>query len=91
MKFSGDTQIWEMKQWAKFHQISWHHGLGNLLNWYGMTHRCSLELAQLVPLPFSRGRSSRYSDGLHDFSVTIPTCYKDVSFLAQWDSGIFSL
>ena len=39
--------------------------------------RCSSELAQLVPLPFSRGRSTRYSDRLHDFSVTIPRCYKD--------------
>ena len=37
----------------------------------------SSELAQLVPLPFSRGRSTRYSDRLHDFSVTIPRCYKD--------------
>ena len=34
--------------------------------------RCSSELAQLVPLLFSRGRSTRYSDRLHDFSVTIP-------------------
>ena len=41
--------------------------------------RCSLELAQLVPLPFSRGRSTRYSDRLHDFSVTIPRYYKDVN------------
>ena len=40
--------------------------------------RCSSELAQLVPLPFYRGRSTRYSDRLHDFSVTIPRCYKDV-------------
>ena len=40
--------------------------------------RCSSELAQLVPLPFSRGWSTRYSDRLHDFSVTIPRCYKDV-------------
>ena len=40
--------------------------------------RCSSELAQLVPLPFSQGRSTRYSDRLHDFSVTIPRCYKDV-------------
>ena len=40
--------------------------------------RCSSELAQLVPLPFSRGRSTRYSDRLHDFSVAIPRCYKDV-------------
>ena len=40
--------------------------------------RCSSEQAELVPLPYSRGRSTRYSDRLHDFSVTIPICYKDV-------------
>ena len=40
--------------------------------------RCSSELAQLVPLPFSGGRSTRYSDRLHDFAVIIPRCYKDV-------------
>ena len=40
--------------------------------------RCSSELAQLVPLPYSPGRSTRYSDRLHDFSVTIPRCCKDV-------------
>ena len=40
--------------------------------------RCSSELAQLVPLPYSRGRSTLYSDGLHDFSVTIHRSYKDV-------------
>ena len=40
--------------------------------------RCSSELVQLVPLPFSQGRSTRYSDRLLDFSVTIPRCYQDV-------------
>ena len=40
--------------------------------------RCSSELVKLVPLPYSRGRSTRYSDRLHDFSITIPRCYKDV-------------
>ena len=40
--------------------------------------RCSSELAQLVPLPLSRERSTRYSDRLHDFSVTISRCHKDV-------------
>ena len=34
--------------------------------------RCSSKLAQLVPLPFSQGKSSHYSDRFHDFSVTIP-------------------
>ena len=40
--------------------------------------RCSSELAQLAPLPFSQGRSTCYSDRLHDFSVSIPRFYKDV-------------
>ena len=40
--------------------------------------RCSSELAQLVPFPFSEGKSTCYSDRLHDFSVTIPICHKDV-------------
>ena len=49
----------------------------SLFYWYYFG-RCSSELAQLVPLPFSRGRSTRYSDRLHDFSFTSPRCYKDV-------------
>ena len=39
--------------------------------------RCSSELDQLVPLPFCRGRSTRYSDKLYEFSVTILRCCKD--------------
>ena len=34
--------------------------------------RCPSEMTQLVPLAFSRGGSTHYSDKLHDFSVTIP-------------------
>ena len=49
--------------------------------------RWSSELAQLVPLPFSRGRSTRYSDRLNDFPVNIPNVTRmsmsAVSFLAQ--------
>ena len=40
--------------------------------------RCSSELAELIPLPYSRGRCTRHSDRLHHFSVTILRCYKDV-------------
>ena len=40
--------------------------------------KCSSEMAQLVPLPYSWGRSTHYSDRLHDFSVTIPTCCQDI-------------
>ena len=36
------------------------------------------ELDQLVPLPFSEGRSTPYTDRLHDFFVTILRYYKDV-------------
>ena len=42
--------------------------------------RRSSELAQLVPLLYSQGRSTCFSDRLHDFSVTIARCYKDVYF-----------
>ena len=40
--------------------------------------RCSPELAELVPLRYSRGRPTRYSVRLHNFSVTIPRYYKDL-------------
>ena len=40
--------------------------------------RCSPELVQLAPVPYSWGSSTCYSHKLHDFSVTIPRCYKDV-------------
>ena len=54
--------------------------------------RCSSELAQLVLFSFSRGRSTCYFDRLHNFSVTIPRCYKGVYvnsfFLKQLDSRV---
>ena len=40
--------------------------------------KCSFELAQLAPLSYSQGRSTHYSDRLHDFSVNIPRYNKDV-------------
>ena len=62
--------------------------VGNLSLFYRYYFgKCSSELAQLVPLPFSRGRSTRYSDRLNDFSVNIPNVTKmsmsAISFLAQ--------
>ena len=41
-------------------------------------YQCSYELAELLPLPHSRGRSTRYSNRMHNFSITISSCYKDV-------------
>ena len=40
---------------------------------------CSNELDELVPLLHSCCSSTRYSNRLHDSSVTIAECYKDVS------------
>ena len=40
--------------------------------------RCSYELDELVPHPYFQGRSTHYSDRLHDFSFTIPRCYRDI-------------
>ena len=39
--------------------------------------RYSSELAEMVPFPYSQVRSTRYSNRLHDFSVTIPRSQKD--------------
>ena len=59
--------------------LSHHQNVASLSLFYRYyIGRCSSELAQLAPLPYSRGRSTCYSDRLHDFSVTIPRCSKDV-------------
>ena len=57
--------------------------------------RCSSDLAKLFPLPYSWGRSTCYSDRLHNFlspflDVT-RISMSTVSFLAQLDSGILCL
>ena len=62
--------------------------------------RCSSELVQLVLLPYSRGRSTRYSDRSHNYSVTIPRCFNIANVngfllrtisMAQPDPGILCL
>ena len=40
--------------------------------------RCSSELVELFLLPYLSGRCTWFSNRLHDFSVTIPGCYKNV-------------
>ena len=53
---------------------------------------CSFELVQLVPLSYCRGRSTCYSDRLHDLSPFLDiTGMSIVYFLAQLDSEIFYL
>ena len=39
----------------------------------------SSEMAELVPRFYSRGKFTHFSDRCHDFSITIPRCYKDAS------------
>ena len=75
-----DKQIyWLLVLRLLLHSLAHHQNVASLIFFYRCYFgRCSSELAQLVPLPFFRGRSTRYSDRLHDFSVTIPRCYKDV-------------
>ena len=64
---------------ASLEPLAHHRNVASLSLFYRYCFgRFSSELAQLVPLPFSRVRSTRYSNKLHDFSVTIPRCYKDV-------------
>ena len=82
------TPSWYLKLFDKLHKwICWTVGpslaaswtLGSLMKWcWYYFGRCLSELAQLVPLPYSWGRSTRCSDRLHDFFVTIPRCCKDV-------------
>ena len=62
---------------ASLEPLAHHQNVTSLSLFYG--YYFGRWLAQLVPLSFSRGRSTCYSDRLHDFAVTIPRCYKDVS------------
>ena len=65
---------------ACLESLVYHRNLASLSLFYRYFFgRCSSELAQLVPLAFSLGRSTRCCDRLHDFFVTIPRSYKDVN------------
>ena len=64
---------------ASLEPLAHHRNVANLSLLYRYYFgRCSSELTQLVPLPFSHRRSTCYSDRLHDFSASIPRHYKDV-------------
>ena len=54
-----------------------HPNAASLSLFYGYYFgRYSSELAELVPFPYSHGRSTCYSDRLHDISVTMPRCFR---------------
>ena len=63
---------------ASLEPLAHRRNVASLIKSFLYFGRCSSELAELVPLPYSQGRATRYTDRLHDFSVTIPRCYKDV-------------
>ena len=42
------------------------------------------EMTKLVKTPYCRRKFTLYFDSLHDFSATIPKCYKDVSVSSFW-------
>ena len=83
---------------ASLEPLAHRHNIDSLSLFYRYyLGRCSFELIELVPLPCSRGRSTRYFNKFH-FSVTIPTGYKDVCinistnyFQLQLGSGIIFL
>ena len=78
---------------ASLEPLAHHRNLASLISQYYFG-RCLRELAELVPLLYSPERCTRYTDRFHEFSVTIPRCYKDmstVSFLTQLDPGILCL
>ena len=63
---------------ASLEPLAHHRNVTSLSLFYRYySGRCSSELAELVPLPYSQGSSICYSDRLHGFFVTIPRCYKD--------------
>ena len=57
--------------------------------------RFSFHVAWLVPILYSQGKSTHYSERLHYFSVTIPRCSRmympTVSLIVQLDSGVSCL
>ena len=64
---------------ASLKPLAHHQDVASLSHFYRYYFgKGSSELAQLVPLPYSQGRSTHYSDRLHDFSISILRCYKDV-------------
>ena len=74
--------------------VAHHQNLASLSHFYSYYFgHCSSEQAQMVPLSYSRGRSARYSDRLHEFSDFYATkvSMSTFSFLAQVNSVIFCL
>ena len=72
-KMVGDTLA------ASLEPLAQRRDVASLSLFYRYYHsKCSSELADLVPVPHPRTRATRYSEGLHDFAVSIPRLCKGV-------------
>ena len=81
---------------ASLEPLAHHRNVASLSLFYRYYFsRCSSELAELVPRPFYRWRSTHYCDRLHDFSVNITSCSRmsmsTVSFFTLLDCRILYL
>ena len=78
---------------ASFEPLAHHQNIASLRLFYGCYFgRCSSELAQLVPFLYSCGRSTCYSDRLHDFSVILVILIDCMIFLSPFlDVTIMSM
>ena len=60
---------------ASLEALAYCQNVASLSLFYGYYFgRCLSELTELVPPPYSQGMSTRFSDRLHNFSVTILRC-----------------
>ena len=73
-QLNGSFQFIDSSQVASVKPLA-HQNVASSSLLYGYYFgRCSPKLNQLVPLPYYQGRSTCYSDRLHNFSVTISRC-----------------
>ena len=83
---SWSSNIWDKLQKREFRSVN--HSLETLCHCLNVATlslfcryrfgRCLSEPAKLFLLPYLLERSTHYSNRLHDFSVTILWCFKDV-------------
>ena len=64
---------------ASLQSLAHHQDVASLSLFYRCYFgRCFSELSELLPLHHVRGHSTRYSNSLHDFVVTVPQYSKEV-------------
>ena len=88
---SGVSFLWTLQKWVCRTNLAHHQTVDSLSLFHRYYFvRCSYELLKLAQLPYSHGRPICYSDRLHDFSVTIPRCYKNLYISSFWAGVIFN-